>query len=65
MGMDGSIAQSARKQSKWEKIELPCHGATSGAQSNNDPQERKAPAYTGHVSNTPSHLNERTRRLGS
>ncbi len=63
--MDGSIAQSARKQSKWEKIELPCHGVTLGAQPNNNPQERKAPAYTSHVSNTPSHLNKRTRGLGS
>ena len=65
MGMDRSIAQSARKQSKREKIELPCHGVTLGAQPNNDPQERKAPAYTGHVSNTPSHSNERTCGLGS
>ena len=65
MGMVGSIAQSARKQSKQEKTELPCHGVTSGAQSNNDPQERKAPAYTGHVSDTPSHLNECTCGLRS
>ena len=65
MGMVGSIAQSARKQSKREKIELLCHGVTSGAQPNNNPQERKAPAYTGHVSDTPSHLNERTRGLRS